>query len=73
MAYIDELDEHSLPSLLASVDLGKMLFDRVLEMGVHLFGQSWSIEQLGLWGKLKIMFEYVPRCREFSTCLTQTC
>jgi peptidoglycan/xylan/chitin deacetylase (PgdA/CDA1 family) len=43
------------------VDLGKALFDRVLEHGGvwHLYGHSWLIEELGLWDELKQMLDYV--------------
>ena len=43
------------------VELGKKLFDRVVrEGGVwHLYGHSWEIDQLGLWGDLGKMLDYV--------------
>ena len=43
------------------VELGKRLFDRVMnEGGVwHLFGHSWEIEQRALWGGLEELAEYV--------------
>lgn len=43
------------------VDLGKKLFDEVLRHGGiwHLYGHSWEIEELGLWGELLEMLEYV--------------
>jgi peptidoglycan/xylan/chitin deacetylase (PgdA/CDA1 family) len=42
------------------VDLGKKLFDEVLRQGGvwHLYGHSWEIEELGLWGELLEMLEY---------------
>jgi peptidoglycan/xylan/chitin deacetylase (PgdA/CDA1 family) len=45
------------------VELGKKLFDRVVrEGGVwHLFGHSWEIDQLGLWGDLGKMLDYVSK------------
>lgn len=45
----------------AWVELGKKLFDRVVrEGGVwHLYGHSWEIDQLGLWGDLGKMLDYV--------------
>jgi hypothetical protein len=43
------------------VDLGKQLFDQVLEHGGtwHLYGHSWEIEELGLWDDLREMLDYV--------------
>jgi len=45
------------------VELGKRLFDAVLENGGvwHLCGHSWEIEQLGLWDDLREILEYVCR------------
>jgi hypothetical protein len=45
------------------VELGKMLFDRVLEDGGfwHLYGHSWELERLGLWGQLEELLSYVAR------------
>lgn len=45
------------------VELGKKLFDRVVrEAGVwHLYGHSWEIDQLGLWGDLGRILDYVCR------------
>lgn len=45
------------------VELGKRLFDSVLEDGGvwHLYGHSWEIEQLGLWSGLRELLEYVCR------------
>lgn len=43
------------------IELGRRFFDRVLrEGGVwHLYGHSWEIDQLGLWGELREMLTYV--------------
>ncbi len=43
------------------VELGKELFDRVLEDGGvwHLYGHSWEIEELGLWTGLAELLDYV--------------
>lgn len=43
------------------VDLGKRLFDDVLEHGGiwHLYGHSWEIEELGIWNDLSKMLDYV--------------
>jgi peptidoglycan-N-acetylglucosamine deacetylase len=43
------------------IDVGKKLFDEVLlEGGVwHLYGHSWEIHELGLWGELCDLLEYV--------------
>jgi len=43
------------------VDLGRRLFDRVLnEGGVwHLYGHSWEIEKYGLWEQLAEILSYV--------------
>jgi peptidoglycan-N-acetylglucosamine deacetylase len=43
------------------VDLGKRLFDQVLEQGGiwHLYGHSWEIEELGLWNDLQEMLKHV--------------
>jgi peptidoglycan-N-acetylglucosamine deacetylase len=43
------------------VDLGKRLFDQVLEEGGiwHLYGHSWEIQELGLWDDLQEMIDYV--------------
>jgi peptidoglycan/xylan/chitin deacetylase (PgdA/CDA1 family) len=45
------------------VELGKSLFDKVMEDGGiwHLFGHSWEIEKLGLWDDLREMLDYVSR------------
>lgn len=60
----------SLQSLLVHVsrvrswlELGKRLFDAVLANGGiwHLFGHSWEIEELGLWGDLCEVLDYVCR------------
>jgi hypothetical protein len=43
------------------VELGKQLFRQVLEQGGvwHLYGHSWEIEELGIWGDLREMLDYV--------------
>jgi hypothetical protein len=43
------------------VELGKQLFDEVLEDGGiwHLYGHSWEIEELGIWDDLLEMLDYV--------------
>lgn len=45
------------------VELGKSLFDSVLENGGiwHLYGHSWEIETLGLWDDLGEILDYVCR------------
>lgn len=52
-----------LPRLGNWVELGKRLFDSVLEDGGvwHLYGHSWEIERLGLWDGLRELLEYVSR------------
>ena len=43
------------------VEIGKKLFDRVLEQGGvwHLWGHSWEIDELGQWDPLREMLDYV--------------
>lgn len=43
------------------VDLAKVLFDSTLEEGgvFHLYGHSWEIDELGLWGDLAEVLDYV--------------
>ena len=43
------------------VDLGKSIFDQVLQVGGiwHLYGHSWEIDEFGLWGELTRMLDYV--------------
>jgi hypothetical protein len=43
------------------VELGKSLFDSVLQHGGiwHLWGHSWEIEELGLWKDLEGILDYV--------------
>jgi peptidoglycan/xylan/chitin deacetylase (PgdA/CDA1 family) len=43
------------------VDLGKELFNQVLERGGiwHLYGHSWEIEDLAMWSQLGEMLDYV--------------
>lgn len=52
-----------MPRLGDWVELGKRLFDSVLEDGGiwHLYGHSWEIERLGLWDGLRELLEYVCR------------
>jgi hypothetical protein len=56
MNYVTEL--HRFKSW---VEIGKHLFNRVLERGGiwHLYGHSWEIEQLDLWGRVQEMLEYI--------------
>jgi peptidoglycan-N-acetylglucosamine deacetylase len=48
------------------VDLGRLLFDQVLEGGGfwHLYGHSWELDELGLWGQLEELLIYVAHRRE---------
>ena len=50
-----------LPRLGNWVELGKRLFDGVMENGGvwHLYGHSWEIERLGLWSGLRELLDYV--------------
>jgi peptidoglycan/xylan/chitin deacetylase (PgdA/CDA1 family) len=43
------------------LELGKRLFDAVLENGGiwHLYGHSWEIDSLGLWDGLREILDYV--------------
>jgi hypothetical protein len=43
------------------VELGKLLFDQVLEDGGfwHLYGHSWELEELNLWPQLEDLLRYV--------------
>jgi peptidoglycan-N-acetylglucosamine deacetylase len=43
------------------VTLSKMMFDRVMAKGGvwHLYGHSWEIDQLSLWGDLEHVLQYV--------------
>lgn len=43
------------------VELGKKLFDSVLEQGGiwHLYGHSWEIDELGLWKDFENLADYV--------------
>jgi peptidoglycan-N-acetylglucosamine deacetylase len=43
------------------IELGKRLFDSVLQNGGtwHLWGHSWEIQDLGLWRQLEEMLDYV--------------
>jgi peptidoglycan/xylan/chitin deacetylase (PgdA/CDA1 family) len=52
-----------MPRLGSWVELGKKLFDVVLQEGGlwHLYGHSWEIERLGLWGGLRELLDYICR------------
>jgi hypothetical protein len=56
------------PRLRSWLELGKRLFDEVLENGGiwHLHGHSWEIERLGLWDQLSEMLDYVGRRQSVS-------
>ena len=43
------------------LDLGKRLFERVMEHGGiwHLYGHSWEVEEFGLWRQLEELLDYV--------------
>jgi peptidoglycan/xylan/chitin deacetylase (PgdA/CDA1 family) len=43
------------------LELGKRLFDKVLQEGGiwHLWGHSWEVERLGLWDDLREILDYV--------------
>jgi len=45
------------------LELGKKLFDSVLENGGiwHLYGHSWEIDNLNLWDDLRAILDYVGR------------
>jgi len=48
------------------VELGKRLFDSVLQNGGiwHLWGHSWEIDEMGLWKDLEEMLDYVCKREE---------
>ncbi len=50
-----------MPRLGSWLELGKRLFDAVLEKGGiwHLYGHSWEVERLGLWDDLREILDYV--------------
>jgi peptidoglycan/xylan/chitin deacetylase (PgdA/CDA1 family) len=52
-----------MPRLGSWLELGKRLFDAVLETGGiwHLCGHSWEVERLGLWDDLREILDYVGR------------
>jgi hypothetical protein len=52
-----------MPRLGSWLELGKRLFDAVLEKGGiwHLCGHSWEVERLGLWEDLREILNYVGR------------
>lgn len=45
------------------IELGKQLFEQVLQQGGiwHLYGHSWEIEELGVWPELCEMLDYVAK------------
>lgn len=49
------------------VEIGKKLFDRVVENGGvwHLWGHSWEIDELGEWDALRKMLDYVAKRPDF--------
>jgi peptidoglycan-N-acetylglucosamine deacetylase len=51
------------PRLGSWLELGKRLFDSVLQNGGvwHLYGHSWEIDRLGLWDDLGELLDYVSR------------
>jgi hypothetical protein len=55
------------------IELGKHMFDVVVESGGcwHLYGHSWEIEELQLWGQLEEMLDYVA-CRSGVTYTTNS-
>jgi len=70
-----------MPRLGNWVELGKRLFDTVLQKGGiwHLFGHSWEIDSHGLWDELREILDYVgqrqrvsylPNCALLSTSLS---
>ena len=48
------------------VELGKQLFREVLEQGGiwHLYGHSWEIDELGIWGDLREMLDHVSNRKD---------
>jgi peptidoglycan-N-acetylglucosamine deacetylase len=48
------------------IDLGKKLFSQVLEHGGiwHLYGHSWEIDDLALWGELREMLDHVSHRKD---------
>jgi peptidoglycan/xylan/chitin deacetylase (PgdA/CDA1 family) len=52
-----------MPRLGSWLELGKRLFDAVLENGGiwHLYGHSWEVESLSLWDDLGDLLDYVGR------------
>jgi peptidoglycan/xylan/chitin deacetylase (PgdA/CDA1 family) len=48
------------------VQLGKRLFDLVLERGGvwHLFGHSWEVAEMGLWSELRELLNYVSNRKD---------
>jgi peptidoglycan/xylan/chitin deacetylase (PgdA/CDA1 family) len=52
-----------MPRLGSWLELGKRLFDAVLEKGGiwHLYGHSWEVDRFGLWDDLCEILDYVSR------------
>jgi peptidoglycan/xylan/chitin deacetylase (PgdA/CDA1 family) len=52
------------------LQMGKMLFDRVLRDGGvwHLYGHPWEIEKLNLWSQLAEMLDYVGQRESVTYC-----
>ena len=50
-----------IPRARSWIDLGKQLFAHVLRHGGiwHLYGHSWEVNQLQMWGDLRNMLDYV--------------
>jgi hypothetical protein len=48
------------------IDLGKRLFNQVLEYGGiwHLYGHSWEIDDLKMWSQVTQMLDYVSHREE---------
>ncbi len=48
------------------VEVGKQMFERVLEHGGiwHLYGHSWEIDQLGIWSDLKELLNHVSHRKD---------
>ena len=48
------------------VDIGKQMFDHVLEHGGvwHLYGHSWEVDQLGIWSDLAELLKHVSHRKD---------
>jgi peptidoglycan/xylan/chitin deacetylase (PgdA/CDA1 family) len=48
------------------IDLGKKLFSQVLQYGGiwHLYGHSWEIDDLAIWGDLREMLDHVSHHKD---------